>query len=104
MLGENPGVWKGSKADLEELSRVWGDRKEFKGWGCCGSRALFGAGVFEMKLGRVGGPVSPPSFLCPPENRLLPTELRHEALALQKELEFDFEAPAGEWDPQTGGR
>ncbi|KAM4880003.1 U3 small nucleolar ribonucleoprotein IMP4 isoform 4-T4 [Sylvia borin] len=27
------------------------------------------------------------------ENRLLPTELRHEALALQKELEFDFEAP-----------
>ncbi|XP_062367923.1 U3 small nucleolar ribonucleoprotein protein IMP4 isoform X3 [Cinclus cinclus] len=29
------------------------------------------------------------------ENRLLPTELRHEALALQKELEFDFEAPGG---------
>ncbi|NWW41880.1 IMP4 protein, partial [Panurus biarmicus] len=27
------------------------------------------------------------------ENRLLPTELRHEALALQKELEFDFQAP-----------
>uniref|UniRef100_A0A8C9MMQ6 Uncharacterized protein n=1 Tax=Serinus canaria TaxID=9135 RepID=A0A8C9MMQ6_SERCA len=25
------------------------------------------------------------------ENRLLPTELRHEALALQKELEFDFQ-------------
>ncbi|XP_057243230.1 U3 small nucleolar ribonucleoprotein protein IMP4, partial [Malurus melanocephalus] len=34
----------------------------------------------------------PPSF-SPPENRLLPTELRHEALALQKELEFDFDAP-----------
>lgn len=27
------------------------------------------------------------------ENRLLPTELRKEALALQKELEFDFDAP-----------
>uniref|UniRef100_A0A8D2QTB8 IMP U3 small nucleolar ribonucleoprotein 4 n=1 Tax=Zosterops lateralis melanops TaxID=1220523 RepID=A0A8D2QTB8_ZOSLA len=27
------------------------------------------------------------------ENRLLPTELRHEALALQRELEFDFETP-----------
>uniref|UniRef100_A0A8C3UVQ0 IMP U3 small nucleolar ribonucleoprotein 4 n=1 Tax=Catharus ustulatus TaxID=91951 RepID=A0A8C3UVQ0_CATUS len=34
------------------------------------------------------------------ENRLLPTELRHEALALQKELEFDFEAPAGTGDSQ----
>ncbi|NXR25331.1 IMP4 protein, partial [Cinclus mexicanus] len=35
------------------------------------------------------------------ENRLLPTELRHEALALQKELEFDFEAP-GAPPPGTG--
>ncbi|KAM7028222.1 LOW QUALITY PROTEIN: U3 small nucleolar ribonucleoprotein IMP4 [Acridotheres tristis] len=34
------------------------------------------------------------------ENRLLPTELRHEALALQKELEFDFEAPGGTDDSQ----
>ncbi|RMC22786.1 hypothetical protein DUI87_00206 [Hirundo rustica rustica] len=39
------------------------------------------------------------------ENRLLPTELRHEALALQKELEFDFEAPGGEkGTPKSGGR
>ncbi|NWW70798.1 IMP4 protein, partial [Climacteris rufus] len=34
------------------------------------------------------------------ENRLLPTELRHEALALQKELEFDFDTPGG--DPTPG--
>ncbi|NWT06926.1 IMP4 protein, partial [Mionectes macconnelli] len=30
-----------------------------------------------------------------PENQLLPTELRREALALQKELEFDFDTPGG---------
>ncbi|NXM26681.1 IMP4 protein, partial [Oxyruncus cristatus] len=29
------------------------------------------------------------------ENQLLPTELRREALALQKELEFDFDTPGG---------
>ncbi|NWT30636.1 IMP4 protein, partial [Cardinalis cardinalis] len=34
------------------------------------------------------------------ENRLLPTELRHEALALQKELEFDFQAPGETGDSQ----
>ncbi|NXD32038.1 IMP4 protein, partial [Spelaeornis formosus] len=34
------------------------------------------------------------------ENRLLPTELRREALALQKELEFDFEAPGAPGDSQ----
>uniref|UniRef100_UPI000B4D0D79 U3 small nucleolar ribonucleoprotein protein IMP4-like n=1 Tax=Lonchura striata TaxID=40157 RepID=UPI000B4D0D79 len=34
------------------------------------------------------------------ENRLLPTELRREALALQKELEFDFQAPGETGDSQ----
>lgn len=43
-----------------------------------------------------GVPSEPPVSLPTPENRLLPTELRHEALALQRELEFDFETPGGE--------
>lgn len=52
-----------------------------------------------------GVPSEPPVSLPTPENRLLPTELRHEALALQRELEFDFETPGGErgGTPNSGG-
>jgi len=42
-------------------------------------------------------PLLPLSFCLPsPENRLLPTELRRQALALQKELEFETPGESGE--------
>lgn len=49
-----------------------------------------------------GSCLTPPPQFCvcvPAENRLLPTELRREALALQKELEFDTPGVGGEWRP-----
>ncbi|XP_015472100.2 uncharacterized protein LOC107199281, partial [Parus major] len=72
--------------------------------GAAGPGVYLGLGaVFRGGVLGWGVLSEPPVSLPTPENRLLPTELRHEALALQKELEFDFEAPGGEWDPQIGG-
>uniref|UniRef100_A0A8C3F4S4 Uncharacterized protein n=1 Tax=Chrysemys picta bellii TaxID=8478 RepID=A0A8C3F4S4_CHRPI len=49
-----------------------------------------------------GGCLESHSLTPPAENRLLPTELRREALALQKSIEFDDQGAEGECQVPRG--